>query len=346
MTKTHSNEARRRPAALDEAAPASDAVAIHALVFEAADGTKLAGSLFEPRGPARAQLILHGATAVPHRYYRRFATFLAERGLRVLAYDYRGVGASRAGDLRRSKATMTDWAALDAPAAVRALVAGRPDLPLVALGHSFGGQVAALLEGVPAPVAVVHVGAQLGSTHLHPMVSRIRFAALLRYFVPAITAAAGYLPASAGLGEALPSGVVREWASWCLAPDYFLGAHPEYGPRLARYGGPIYSVGFTDDVFAPPRAVRGLLRLHRSARVIQQLFAPRDLDTEAIGHFAAFRDTYRDTLWSAIARFVDAALEGDHALDAFEGVPGVPVGPLGRRFSEVDVTADLTYGRD
>lgn len=327
-------------------APAKDdAVAIHTIEIPTADGATLGASLFEPKVDPRAQVIIHGATAVPHRYYRRFATFLAERGFRVLAYDYRGVGASGPTDLRSSTATMTEWAELDAPAAVARLVEERPDLPLLAVGHSFGGQVATLLECVPAPVGVAHVGAQLGALRLHPLSRRIRYTASLGVVVPALTAAAGYLPRSAGLGVALPSGVAREWASWCLSPDYYLSAHPEYAPRLASYRGAIYSLGFTDDTFAPPRTVRALLRRHPSARVVHQLVAPRDLGVAELGHFGAFREAHRATLWEAMARFFDAALAGPRAVAAFDGVPGIPAGPIGRRLTMEEVTADLEYGR-
>ena len=91
---------------------------------------------------------------MPRKIYRGFASYLASRGCAVLTYDYRGTGGSRppAGrgyiqprSLAGFQATMADWATqgrhrgggLDA----RAL----HTLPLLYVGHSFGGQALGLL---------------------------------------------------------------------------------------------------------------------------------------------------------------------------------------------------------
>ena len=98
----------------------SASVSIRKLAIAAEDGFVLGASLYHPvAARARGTVILHGATAVPQSYYRHFASFLAERGLRVLTYDYRGVGRSRPAQLRGFAATMTDWARLDAAAVHR-----------------------------------------------------------------------------------------------------------------------------------------------------------------------------------------------------------------------------------
>src|SRR5262245_26101772 len=113
----------------------------------AADGHKLAATWFMPdRGPARGTLIVHGATATPAAYYRRFARFAAGRGLRVLTYDYRGVGGSRPAALARSRATLSEWALLDARAAHQLVRDRFPGEPVAIVGHSFGGQLLGLID--------------------------------------------------------------------------------------------------------------------------------------------------------------------------------------------------------
>jgi predicted alpha/beta hydrolase len=102
------------------AAPDSTLVAIRAFDLHADDQVRLGATLFEPARP-HGVVIIHGATAVPQRYYQRFATFAAQAtGARVITYDYRGVGRSRpvapASSLRGFDASLHDWAALDAPA--------------------------------------------------------------------------------------------------------------------------------------------------------------------------------------------------------------------------------------
>jgi hypothetical protein len=109
------------------------------LSIMASDGRRLAADLFRPQGPVRAQVILHGATAVPRGYYAPFAQFLANAGFETLIYDYRGVGGSVAGSARDDDATMSDWLTLDAPAAVRALRGSEPPRPVLRGGPQLRG---------------------------------------------------------------------------------------------------------------------------------------------------------------------------------------------------------------
>jgi hypothetical protein len=84
-------------------AEVAGAISERSASFHAADGVKLAGTWFVPE-PARrssvAVLIVCGA-GIPARFYDHFARYLAARGATVLSFDYRGIGASRAGNLRK-----------------------------------------------------------------------------------------------------------------------------------------------------------------------------------------------------------------------------------------------------
>src|SRR5215469_10355754 len=102
---------------------ALDDVFVDDITVPAADGYKLGATLFLPRGTKRRAALISSATAVPRKIYRGFAGYLARRGFAVLTYDYRGVGGSRQKSiegynrpksLAGFKATMADWAALDA----------------------------------------------------------------------------------------------------------------------------------------------------------------------------------------------------------------------------------------
>src|SRR5437868_10282490 len=108
--------------------------------FRTADGVRLAGTWFEPalaRPASTAVLIVCGA-GIPARYYEHFARYLAGRGAAVLAFDYRGIGASRDGSLRKLKAGMEDWALFDIAAAFAELRHAYSDLPLGVVAHSVG----------------------------------------------------------------------------------------------------------------------------------------------------------------------------------------------------------------
>lgn len=300
------------------------------------DDHRISATWFEPMGRARGTVVINGATAVPQSYYLRFAQHLAASSYRVLTYDYRGIGSSRPSSLRGFRATMTDWALYDARAALEE--AQRQELPLVLVGHSFGGQLLGLLDGAREAKGAVLVGAQLGYYGHWPMPDRIRFALTWKALVPALTRMFGYLPGKAGVGEDLPRGVAEEWARWCSHPDYLISEHPTARSRFARFQRPTLFYSFTDDTFAPEGAVNALIDRLSGAELTHRRLAPRELGVESVGHFGFFRPRFSDSLWREACWFIDDLMEDRRSFQ-----------PAPRRsayaVSTDEVMADLAYGR-
>src|SRR5262249_62064122 len=98
----------------------------------------------------RWRVIAKGPTRGPQAYSRRFAGHLAERGMRVLTYDCRGIGRSRPARRAGFTASMTDWARLDAAAAHRFVGKHHGAEPMAIVGHSFGGPLIGLPHQTPA----------------------------------------------------------------------------------------------------------------------------------------------------------------------------------------------------
>src|SRR5215813_7685544 len=192
----------------------------------ASDGFRLGATLFAPSRPGLGTVIVHGATAVPQGYYRRFAEFLAAHGIRVLTYDFRGIGRSRPAKLAGFTATMSDWARRDAAAAHAWVRDHHGDEPLALVGHSFGGQLLGLLDGAAEAQGALLVGSQLGWLSLWPPVRRAIIGTYLKAIVPATAATFGYVPSWTGLGADLPAGVAREWVGWCKSPRYLVDENP------------------------------------------------------------------------------------------------------------------------
>jgi predicted alpha/beta hydrolase len=94
----------------------------------AADGYRLAGTLFEPKQASGSLTIVAPAVGISSGYYRKFASCLAERGRPSLVFDYRGMGASRHGPLEGFPARLRDWCILDVPSVLEwaARIYGRP----------------------------------------------------------------------------------------------------------------------------------------------------------------------------------------------------------------------------
>jgi predicted alpha/beta hydrolase len=304
----------------------------------AAGDVRIAARTYEPAGPARGTVLLAGATAVPQRFYARFAAYLAGAGLRVVTYDYRGVGDSRPRSLRGYAATMTQWAELDTRAACAWVRATWPGSPLALVGHSFGGQLLGLIDDLHDVTGALFVAVQLPWVgHFSPLI-RARMQLIWRVLVPALNATFGYLPGRAGLGEDLPSGVVREWGQWCLQRGYLLDSRPDAAARFARFRRPVALYSFTDDRIAPRPALAQLERVLSGADVVRRRFHPSELGVEEVGHVGFFRPHVKDTLWAEARDYLQAVLDGRPARLAHHtaGVDAV---------TDEELMRDLAYGR-
>jgi predicted alpha/beta hydrolase len=276
------------------------------VAFEAADGHRLAGSMFLPRAsaeaPSRATLIA-SATGVLRGYYARFASYLAEHGRTVLTVDYRGIGESRHGSARASDATMRAWGELDLSAALDWLVRTTGVSSVDYVGHSVGGQLLGRLA-VPERIGrAVLVGSQSGEVRLWPAPERWRMTLYMYGLIPGITSAVGYLPGTLGIGEDLPPGVAQQWARWCRTRDYFMGVEgPSLRQAYARVRAPILAFGFDDDPYAPRRAIEALLAFYPNAPKHRRRVR---VEEARVGHFGFFRPRWRDSFWREAREFLD-----------------------------------------
>jgi len=274
--------------------------------IETSDRVRLGATLFRPRAATPRAVAIQAATGVKQTYYAGFAAYLAERGFSVLIYDYRGIGRSRPASLKGYGATMRDWAERDIPAAFDFLERTAPGARLMAVGHSFGGQIYGLLPQRERIAAALVVGSQSGYWRHWRGAQRAGMWAFTHLFIPGITQLYGYAAASRiGMGEDLPAGVALEWARWCRHPEYVvgaLGAHADY----ARFRAPLRVVAPTDDRYAPLPAVEALLRLYPSARGEIRRVTPQEVGAQRIGHFGFFREPFRNSLWREAADWLEA----------------------------------------
>lgn len=272
------------------------------VTLTAADGRRLSGTLRQAPSP-RAAVVLAGATAVPARAYAGLAEALAGSGLAVLSFDYRGIATSASGPLRKETATMADWGRLDLQGALAWLEARLPGLPLLLLGHSVGGQLLGLAPAALSLRGALLVGAQSGYWRRWDGLARLGMWFTFHALLPLTATALGYAPMRAmGRGENLPQGVARQWARWGRHPEHLLSECSDAErERYARFGFPIRSYHFTDDVFAPRAGVEGLLDFYRGAPRDVVSRAPSDVGASSIGHFGWLKPSFRDTLWREMA---------------------------------------------
>jgi predicted alpha/beta hydrolase len=272
------------------------------LTFDAADGHPLAGTRHEPASPPIAAVLINGATGVPRRYYAAYARFLAQQGFAAMTYDYRGIGNSRFHAARPEQLTMRNWGELDAAAALDHLHARYPRLPLLAVGHSVGGQLLGLMPNNHKLAGAIGVAAQSGYWRLWPRALQPRMAALWYLLIPALVALRGEVPRGV-MGEALPAGVAREWARWCRHPDFIVD---ERGGALRdhfeswRVPLRLYAIG-DDARYAPQTAVERLASYFTRTKPELRVLQPRDLGVKSIGHFGFFRASMPRPVWQETA---------------------------------------------
>lgn len=264
---------------------------------KAADGYDLPVTRFPAQGTPWATLCIGGAMGVRQDFYAPFARFLAENGIHVLTFDYRGSGWSRPRKLADFPATVTDWAELDLDAMLAEARKPAPQLPLLFVGHSLGGQILGLAPHNESVRAIVNVTVGSGYYKFNEkMALHVRI--LWFVLMPSLLPLFGHFPGKKlrMIGD-LPMGVAWQWRKWCLHPDYVLSEGGDSYARFARVKAPILSLSFTDDPMITHRAIQSLEGFYPNARLDSRHVAPADVGRERVGHFGFFAGESRDTLW-------------------------------------------------
>ncbi|EEE37256.1 hypothetical protein RKLH11_1092 [Rhodobacteraceae bacterium KLH11] len=257
----------------------------------AAGSALLSARLYHPMTNPERVVVLNSATGVPRDYYQHFARWLAEtRGMACLTYDYRDFGHSLTGSQQRSKATMTDWALIDIPAARAEMRRRFPKAELWSIGHSLGGMFGPVQPDIDQIDRMICVCSGLVTLADHPWPYRA-LATLFWYgHVPLTVQALGYLPGKAvGFGADLPAGVYWQWRKWCTAPQNYV---PDIGDTLplarwAETGKRVDLFAFADDQMVPPSAVWRLADLYGSGAQ-RHLLSPKELGLPKVGHIGVF----------------------------------------------------------
>jgi predicted alpha/beta hydrolase len=277
--------------------------------FEATDGFTLHGHFWcsEDTAP-HSTLLINAATGVAARYYSRYAAYLARHGYLVLTYDYRGIGASRPASLRGMHATKHDWGALDCEAALQALHAQAPALPMMAVCHSIGGFALGLAPSATRIQRALFVGCQYAYWQDYRLLVRVPMWLNWHLIMPILTKLFGYFPGKTLRWlEDLPSGVAMEWATR-FHPTFHKRYHRlkhaqppapanELEARMAALNADILAVADARDPFATMSATKRLLDYFRNCRREFVRIKPRRQGLPRLGHFGFFHDRFRDSLW-------------------------------------------------
>ena len=234
-----------------------------------------------PTRPDAPVFVLVPAMGVKVRFYRSFATALADTGCGVAVVEQRGhEEMDRTVPGRRVDFGYAELAD-DLDAAVDLARARAPGTPLVVVGHSLGAHVACVSAARRPGMVDALVFVAAGSVHwrLWPR----RFLALTQAFV-ALAAVVGHFPGQRlGFAGREARGVMRDWGRLARTGRLTYGRPPtDAGRALAGLDLPVLVVSIEDDTLAPQPAVDGLAALLPTARVTRRHLA---VSTSTSPHF-------------------------------------------------------------
>jgi predicted alpha/beta hydrolase len=283
--------------------------------LRAVDGYELGGLLYDalrPRSPRRVA-VLHGGAGIPAFRYRRFARFLAEWGIPVLTYDYRGIGMSRPDQLRAFQATTADWVEYDSAAAIAWMRERYPDDELIGISHSIGALALCTAPNAAEQDRLVMIAPHTAYYGDYRPLYRLPMAVMWHGLMPIVTRLLGYFPARRlRLGDDLPAGVALEWAERRSADLRPAGATVaedrirrllDYGSMLQR---PALAITISDDAFATVAGARRLLSYFPRLVSHQVVLSPAEANVRRLGHFGLFRREVGPALWPRLLALIDA----------------------------------------
>ena len=283
--------------------------------FFAGDGYELGGTLFETAENSNPPIVavFAGGGGVPASRYRHFAKFLAEAGIPVLTFDYRGIGASRPLTLRGFPASAEDWSEFDCGGAISWLRARYPNAELVGIAHSIGTLIIGGATSISELGRLIFIGAHTGYYGDYLPKHRLPMRFLWHTVMPALTRIFGYFPARLlGLGEDIPAGVAMQWAARRtpdLRPERTAPNASRARGMLARYAEirvPALALSFSDDAFATPAGTRRLLACYPGVLARFELIVPGSKGLSRIGHFGFFRLGAEARLWPMVLSSIEA----------------------------------------
>lgn len=277
----------------------------HTTTISARDGHPLGAEVVRPAEgqSGRRVVVINAAMGVPSRFYRNFALALAEAGMTVVLWDYRGIGASKPASLRGFPATVTDWVSNDMTGVIDWVHRELEPARIFLVGHSLGGQVAGLLDNSGLVDGMVTMSAQSGYWRLQG--GEQKFAVLFHAHVslPVLAHLCGYAPwRRLRLGEDLPKAAALQWAGWLRKREYLLGDDSLPLERYESFVAPVLAYSFADDKWGTARAVDAMMKAYPN--VERRHVTAAEYGLSSIGHVGFFRPRSK-VLWDEVIAWLE-----------------------------------------
>jgi len=250
-------------------------------------------------------LIIASATGVKQSFYKKFAAYLASKGISVITFDYTGIGKSLKGNIRKYKANASDWGEKDLQAVIQYAASNFTAASLTIIGHSIGGQLIGFAQSSQIAQKIILIAAQSGYWKFWKGKTRTKMFLTWHVLFPSLIKLFGYMPSKKFSGmENLPGNVARQWSKWCRNPEYLFADVVQDKQYFNTITCPLTSFSIEGDAYAPKEAVEWLAQRYTKAEKKMIHLHPNEFNTKRIGHFGFFHERFENSLWQLLLKEV------------------------------------------
>ncbi len=235
-----------------------------------------------------AVVVCTPAMGVTASYYEPVALAVARTGCIAITADLRGLGLSSVRAGRRSNFGYKEILVFDLPAVLNFARDTFPGHRVVLFGHSLGGQLSCLFASANSVSVSGIILVATCSVYYRgwpfPMSAGIL---AFEQFAHLVAGLIGHFPGRFfRFGNREARGVLRDWSHQGRTGRYEVaGSDLDFESLLGKMDKPVLAFSFSDDGYAPEKAVRHLLDKMKSAPIDHVHLKPQHVGVESIGHF-------------------------------------------------------------
>ncbi len=254
----------------------------------------------------QAVLIIASATGVKQSFYKKFAEFLAAKGVTVITFDYQGIGRSLNQRIADVENNAEEWGSIGLENVIAHMLKYHPRSKKYILGHSIGGQLIGFAKSAIEVDKIILVAAQSGYWKYWKGTGRVKMWFNWYVLFPTLVSLFGYMPSKKISGmENLPKNVAKQWNNWGKDPEYLFSDIRQEASNFDAISSRMTAFSIADDVYAPKAAVNWMTQKYSKATVKEIHLIPSDYNSPKIGHFGIFREKFQHNLWQLLLKEID-----------------------------------------
>ena len=272
------------------------------VTLNVASGGKVIAHCFTPKNTDAIDkvFIIAPAMGAAQAYYHDFASWLAEQGVAVLTFDYRGTGESfdKSASARQQNYSISDWIEYDCNLIIDYAKAQFPDCNVSWIGHSIGGQIFGAITNNHKISRLFTIASGTGYWRKQDKSLHAKILFFWYVLVPLVTPLAGYFPGKKlGIVGDFPKKAIYQWRRWCLNKQYLLGEHQTLQPIYQQLAADIVAVRIEDDELISKANFDQLHQFYASAKIQHLSLSPESYQEKRIGHLGLFKRKFKHSIW-------------------------------------------------